>query len=357
MRLTRAARRQLPVLFDYGLPREVKPDTSTLLPFRDYYRVIVMLSGKDSIFALMTMLERGVEPEQIEIWHQNTDGRPVHLGGKPGLFEWPVSSAYVLAAGEALGIPVKFQWREGGIEREMLRQNERIQPCSYQLGDGTIKTSGGTRGEPSTRLMFPQVGSIENGRWCSPAVKMDVGSAAICGDPRFDDKNILIVTGERREESANRNKYATVERHKTTNKRRRVDHLRPVLEEAEAAVWDCLCRYRIRPHPCYFLGYSRCSCMTCVFCGRDEWATIRHIDPERFSRISAYEVRFGKTIQHGVSVIEQASRGKSFIRPGDEEIWREALSHDYPAGRFILAAEEEWVLPRGAFRGGAAGPS
>lgn len=81
MRLTRAARRQLPVLFDYELPREVKPDTSTLLPFRDYYRVIVMLSGKDSIFALMTMLERGVEPEQIEIWHQNTDGRPVHLGG------------------------------------------------------------------------------------------------------------------------------------------------------------------------------------------------------------------------------------------------------------------------------------
>ncbi|MFL6284511.1 MAG: phosphoadenosine phosphosulfate reductase family protein [Pyrinomonadaceae bacterium] len=356
MRLAKSSRQQLPVLFDYAPEPEFKPDTSTLLPLDEYYRVIFLLSGKDSVFAMMRMLERGVDPAKAEIWHHPVDGKPLHLGGSRGLFDWPVSTSYVAAAGAALGIPVRYQWREGGLEREMLRENEYTQPCSYQLEDYSIKTSGGLRGELLTRQSFPQAAAITQGRYCSPVVKIGVAGVAICGDPRFSDKNILLITGERRQESPNRSKYATIEKHRTTTLQRRADHHRPILEEDEAAVWDCLRYYRIHPHPCYFINYSRASCMGCVFCGYDEWSTVRALDPERFNKIAAYEVKFGRTIKQGMSVIEQADRGRSFIREGDEPMCQLVMSDTFPADRFIIPAGEPWVLPRGAFRHGA-GPS
>ncbi|HEY0172162.1 MAG TPA: hypothetical protein VGB98_14150, partial [Pyrinomonadaceae bacterium] len=223
---SRKAYRPLP-LFPEAAAREVKPDTSTLLPLRSYDKILVMLSGgKDSFRALFKLLDDGARPEQIELWHQPVDGRPEHLGGNPVLFDWPVTSGYVMAAGEALGLPVLFQWREGGIEREMLRENERIQACGFQLGDGAIKQAGGTRGGLSTRRMFPQVSPDLSLRWCSWTAKIGPADTAMCGDPRFREGAFLVVTGERREEGGNRSKYATVERHKNTNKKRRVDHYR-----------------------------------------------------------------------------------------------------------------------------------
>jgi hypothetical protein len=348
-------KRTLP-LFPFALEPEVKPDTSTLLPLPSYDKILVMLSGgKDSFRALFKLLDDGARPEQIELWHQAVDGRPEHLGGNAVLFDWPVTSSYVVAAGQALNLPVLFQWREGGIEREMLRENERIQACGYQLGDGRIKVSGGNRGKESTRRMFPQVSADLSVRWCSWTAKIGAADSAMCGDPRFNEGAFLIVTGERREEGGNRSKYATVERHKNTNRKRRVDHYRNVLEEREREVWDCLKYHRILPHVCYRLGFSRCSCLTCVFLSK-EWATVRQIAARQFNKIAFYEQDFGKTIKHDRSVIELAERWPSFIQPGDEALIEEALSNNFPTSNFFVPCGESWQLPRGAFKHGA-GPA
>jgi len=71
--------------------------------------------------------------------------------------------------------------------------------------------------------MFPQVTGDLSVGWCSSHLKIGVASAAICGHPHFEGKNILVVSGERREESANRSRCAEVEKHKATSSLRRVD--------------------------------------------------------------------------------------------------------------------------------------
>lgn len=224
---------QLP-LFEDVRCAAVRPNTSTLLALDEYDHIIIFYSGgKDSLTALLHILEMGVAPGHIELWHQSIDGRPRIFGGRPGLMDWPVTEGYVIATAEALGLTLRWQWKEGGFEGEMLRQDARTAACTYQLGDGTFKTSGGTRGKESSRLMFPQVTGDLSMRWCSSYLKIDVASSALCGDPRFEGKNILVISGERREESANRNRYAEVEKHKATSSLRRVDQWRAVIDQRE----------------------------------------------------------------------------------------------------------------------------
>lgn len=348
---------QLP-LFENARRAAVRADTSTLLALTEYDKIIVFYSGgKDSLAAVLYLLEMGVEPERIELWHQSIDGRPRIFGGRPGLMDWPVTEGYVIATAEALNLTLRWQWKEGGFEGEMLREGAHTAPCTYQLGDGTFKTSGGTRGKVSSRLMFPQVTGDLSVRWCSSYLKIDVASAAICGDPRFEGKAILVISGERREESANRSRYAEVERHKATSRRRRVDQWRAVIDWRECDVWEIIKRHRILPHPAYRLGFSRVSCMTCIFGGPQEWATIRLLDQLRFNRIAEYERKFGVTIQREESVIEQAERAAApLITEADEELVNEAMSPHFDVSRFIIPPGQEWALPRGAFRHGA-GPS
>ncbi|MGA9774229.1 MAG: phosphoadenosine phosphosulfate reductase family protein [Blastocatellia bacterium] len=351
------ARLQLPLFEDSRCPA-MRPDTSTLLPLREYYKIIVFYSGgKDSLAALLYLLELGVEPERIELWHQSIDGRPRVFGGEAGLMDWPVTEGYVIATARAMGLTLRWQWKEGGFEGEMLRRNSRTTACTYQLGDGTFKTSGGTRGKESSRLMFPQVTGDLTVRWCSSYLKIDVASAAICGDPRFEGKNILVVSGERREESLNRSRYAEVEKHKATSSLRRVDQWRAVIDWRERDVWEIIKRHRILPHAAYRLGFSRVSCMTCIFGGPREWATIKQIDRSRFYRIADYERTFGVTIQRGESVIQQAERaGGPLITGADQELINEAMTPHFDVSRFFIPTGQEWTLPRGAFRHGA-GPS
>lgn len=348
------AMRQLPLL-----PLH-RPNTSELLtPFEkayDFY-VACVSGGKDSLDLVLQLLERGVPPERVLLTHQAVDGRPPHLGGSTDFcFDWPVTGGYVLAMAQALGLTLRWQWREGGLEREMLRDNTLTAPVTFQTLAGDFKTVGGDLGQPLTRRKFPQTGSIESGRYCSAVVKIGVSAVSITNDPAFDGAKICLLTGERREESAARNNYAEIERHRTNSRRRRVDHYRLVIDRTEEQVWASIARHRILPHPSYRLNFSRCSCQYCVFAGANDLATLRLIDPVRFERMAAYEDEFGMTVKQGVSMRELADRGTPFVGPGDEETIREALSCDFDPARFFLPAGQAWELPRGAFKNGP-GPS
>lgn len=346
--------RQLPLL-----PLH-RPNTSELLsPFEKSYDFYVAnySGGKDSLALILTLLELGVPPERITVAHQAVDGRPHFLGGDAAFrMDWPVTEGYVRATAQALGLTLRWQWREGGFEREMLRDKALSAPVTFQTLAGDFKTVGGDLGKPLTRRRFPQTGSIRNGRWCSPTLKNDPTSVAINNDPAFRGAKICYLTGERREESAVRSEYAEVERHKTSNGRRRVDHYRIVIDRTEAEVWEVIARHRILPHPSTRLGFSRTSCRQCIFHRADEVATLREIDPAGFEQMANYEAEFGVTVSQGTTLRELADRGTSFVRPGDEGLIREAMSFDFDVNRFFLPAGVPWELPRGAFKNGA-GPS
>lgn len=326
-----------------------KPDTRTLLPLNCYDRILVSFSGgKDSLALVLDLLERGVERQRIQLWHQCVDGE---ASTDDPLVDWPCTESYVRAVGKALGIRVRFQWRCGGFLGELLKDNACTQPVHFERQDGSIGQAGGLKGKVSTRRRFPQASGDLRVRWCSAVLKIDTFALALNNDPTFRTGNFLVLTGERREESANRATYAEREPHRCDCQRRRVDAWRSVIDWKEEQVWSIMRRWQIRPHPAYRLGFPRVSCLSCIFGGPDQWASIRKIAPERFARIAAYERMFGVTIKRGVTVEQLANRGTSYPACDDHDLVTLAMSPDYASDQVIVPAGE-WRLPAGSFKHG-----
>ncbi len=326
-----------------------RPDTTRLLPLGQYDKVIVSFSGgKDSVFLPLDMKERleaaGLPLDRMQLWHQHIDGEP---SKDVPFMDWPVTESYCKAFAAHLGVKLLFQWRHGGFKREMLKDNDRSAPVSFDRQDGTIGTAGGIKGAISTRRKFPQVSADLSVRWCSASLKIDTAAIALNNEPAFKKARILFLTGERREESAARSRYAELEVHRCSTRSRRVDAWRSAIDQTEAQVWAKMALHGINPHPAYWLGWGRVSCLACVFGMADQWASVRAVAPDLFDRIAGYERDFGCTIKRGRSVVDQADAGKAFGQCGDRELVALALGRSYPQEFITL---DLWKPPPGAFR-------
>ncbi len=326
---------------------QIEPDREhAILPLNDYDKLLVMFSGgKDSIATVLHLLEQGIPRERIELWHHHVDGK----SGK-SFMDWPVTPSYVEAAAAGLGITLRNQWREGGFEAEMLRQESKTNGVWYENGAGEPVFLPTTGGKESTRMRFPQVSADLSVRWCSAYLKIDVAARALSNDPRLKSGKFLFITGERREESAARSRYKKTEAHRCNNQTRRVDHLRPVIDWSEQEVWDILERWRVQPHPAYRLGFGRLSCMSCIFGGDDQWAAVKALDPHRLNKILRYEDKFGCTIHRTLNVHQRAARGVDFSANEPERLKSLALSDTYPLDGFFLPDGKIWTMPAGAFK-------
>ena len=327
----------------------VEPEATIDLHSYDYY-LLMMSGGKDSIASFLDLLDRGVDPAKIEFWHHSVDG----LNNSNPLMDWPVTESYNRALAKAFDIPLYFSARVGGFEREMLRENERTAPVSYELPGGEIVTTGGERGNLSTRRKFPQLSASLSTRWCSGYLKIDVSGRAITGQSRFHNKRTLVITGERAEESSARAKYKTFESHRSNagkRVKRHVDAYRPVHAWSEKEVWAILEKHKVNPHPAYHLGWGRLSCMTCIFGSKDQWASVREIAPSRFEKIARYEQEFDVTIHRKHPVTFLADNGTPY-KSLDKDMVELAMGDIYDASIFV----DEWRLPSGAF-GESNGPT
>lgn len=332
----------------------IEPVTDATHPnLTSYRKILVMFSGgKDSVACVLHLLELGVPRDRIELWHHDVDGRE---GSE--LMDWPCTRAYCQAFADALGLLILFSWKQGGFEGEMLREDALTQPISWENPDGTTTTAGGVRGKRSTRRKFPQVSPDLSVRWCSAYLKIDVCTRAINGSSRFVEQRTLVVTGERAQESAARAKYAEFEPHRADNRngartRRHVDAWRPVHAWGEREIWAIMKRWHVTPHPCYLLGFSRCSCMPCIFGNADQWASVQVLDAPRFDQLANYETGFGVTLKRKISLRVLASQGTPYAM--DPETMRIAMSREYTQP--IIDARRVWRLPSGAF-GDSCGPS
>ena len=322
---------------------------------RDYDLALLCLSGgKDCVSAIEELLEAGFDRSQIEVHHHLVDGRE-----GPSFMDWPSTEGYCKAVADAMGLPIVFSWREGGLRREMLRANAPTAPVLFQTPDGGLTRVGG-EGPCNTRWRFPQVTASLRTRFCTPYGKIMVMDALLRNDDRFLGARTLVVTGERAEESASRAKYPVFERHRCdtrggNRRRRHVDHWRPVHGHTRTQVWDAVRRLGIVPAPSYRLGWGRHSCMACVFLSANGWATMRLIAPDMFADIAAHEEMFGCTIRHTTSIIELANRGTPYQAAVEQpELARRAMMPGWDEP--VKVAPSAWRMPAGAF-GENAGPT
>jgi 3'-phosphoadenosine 5'-phosphosulfate sulfotransferase (PAPS reductase)/FAD synthetase len=379
----------------YPVPDDAKTSKVALLPLDQYDHVIVSFSGgKDSIACVLYLLELGVKPERIELWHQCVDGRP---GRDERVWDWPCTESYCQAFADAFGMKLLFQWKEGGYLGEMFKHNRQSFPTTIQMSNGRELTLPADRSEVGTRLVWPAITADLRTRWCSGYLKVDVARKVFTNDPRFTGKRSIFLTGERREESQNRARYEEIVDESV--KKRTVHHWRAVISWFEKDVWQIIERYHVRPHPAYLLGWSRVSCLPCIFGNEDQWAAVKDVAPHVFDRLAALEDKFyvaSRTLpEHpwsmenqarrwpeseerrrkkaaeeglpfepqpfkyknydgylraGESLPDTAARGKSYAIPAVAEWLPVAMNEHYPAGMIKLGPNEKWKDPYGAYK-------
>lgn len=308
----------------------------------DVIVIIAFSGGKDSIAMVLQMLELGVPAERIELWHHEVDGRGEQL------FDWECTTSYCQAFADAFGLKLLFSYIEGGIVREIFRQNETSQPVNFQevpFGKFTQLPAKQDAKYRQTRLKFPAVSADLASRWCSSKVKIDVMSKAINNSPRLKNAQICILTGERRAESTARSTYFEIERYRSFTHTRKALVWRSIIDWSDARVWGIMEKYLIQPHPAYMLGWSRCSCKTCIFNSPNTWASIIQIDPKTVNRLRSIESQIGFTLYSKQTLMEKAAKGKSFITD-NMDYWIEQANGEFTAPIIV----DIWQLPIGAKR-------
>lgn len=329
-----------------------------LFPLDEYDHVIVSLSGgKDSVSCMLHLLSQGVLPEKMELWHQSVDGNPQE---EFEFLDWPAIESYNQAISELFQIPLTFQWREQGIYGELMRRDALTNDVYYVDEAGEIHVLPTKNGKKSTRLKWPAMSADLSTRWCSAYAKIDVFKRVLNNHPKYQGtlehpKKILVITGERREESPNRARYLKAERHSTSSRTKIVHQYRPVIDWSEAEIWQLYEQHRLLPFPAYLLGWNRTSCLGCIFSTSDLWAMMREIVPERFARLVKLEKELQHTIDPKLTLEEKANRGSLDRLPKDARTsqWVEmALSRSIRKEDLLM---DRWELPAGAFRGAAGG--
>jgi len=323
-------------------------------PKNDVKVIIAFSGGKDSIsMVLYTMFVLGVHRSRIELWHHEVDG------GGENLFDWKCTPSYCIAFAKAFGLKILFSYAKGGIKREMFRENETIQPVYFQEEMDGPYTEVMPKDDPkfySTRRKFPAANKDLNVRWCSWIAKIGVMNKAINNMDKYKNANIVIMTGERRLEGGSRKFYDEIEPYRSITKTRRAITWRPIIDWTEAQVWGIIEKYKVQPHPCYELGWARCSCQLCIFSQANTWASIDDISPDKVSEISKIEKELGHTMyssrQKGTQAVVTESiyetmvnKGVSFVTEAAKKRWlKEALSEF--TSPIIM---EDWHTPAGAY--------
>lgn len=318
--------------------------------------IIAFSGGKDCTACFLWLLDQGIDKNKIELWHHLVDGQE-----KP-FMDWPVTKGYCKAFANHFQVPIYFSWKEGGFRKEMNRNEESTAPITFEAPsekygiDGVTWISVGGKGPKNTRLKFPQVSADLKTRWCSAYLKIDVCASAIRNQKRFEGIKTVVISGERGEESPARSKYRIQEPDRSDNRggkkvNRFVDRLRPIRDWKEMDVWEIIEKYKVVVHPCYYLGWSRCSCLLCIFGNRDQFASANLVAPHQANQVINEEEKFGVTIKRKTSLIQLIMAGTPY-KTITKRLVEIAMGEDYNENLI----SNNWILPAGAY-GEGCGPS
>lgn len=398
---------------------EKKTHLSELFPLEDYDRIIVLFSGgKDSLAALIKLYELGVPKDKISIWHHDVDGRNADrkmdwpctqsyvrsIAEAEGLhlqISWREHGFWGEVYRVGSSNPIRFS--EDGKEyrcaltekqarsdelraklRDGLGNTELLELMSYgyrmkfpaknadlmsrwcssilkiTVAEAVLRNLAELQGL-GTIGKFPAKGSVYQGRWCSATVKARVADGVLreIGEPDGPEyTKILLVSGERRGESASRARYNEMEVHRTNaiKKARRVVHQwRAVIDHSEKDIWTAIRRHNFRPHPCYEAGWNRCSCMLCIFSQPHHWAGIRELFPKEYEAVRRDEEYLGFTLDNRKNLDEYVGDAKSCVNYKAKRALHQIITGEFAVGD-VYVEPGKWHYPAGAFHGAGGGP-
>lgn len=387
-----------------------------LLPLEEYDLIVVLISGgKDSVACYLKLIELGVPKEKIEFWHHDIDGgHPTRrmdwkctqnyvkaLADAEGVklrvsyrvngffgelyrigasepIEWidpdtgeikqcKLSSNYLKCrelkeqATEEMeellkqyGYRMKFPAKTVDLSRRWCSAYLKICVADTVVSNldrlGELEELGGKRHK------FPAKGGTHSGRWCSGNLKAAVQDSVTANlEETKHDKKILIVSGERRGESAGRSKYNEMEIHRTnaTAKAHRIVHQwRCCIDYSEKDVWELLKRHHINPHPCYRIGWNRCSCMMCIFSTPRLFAGVKELFPDDYASLRHDEEVLGFTLDNKKNLDEFIGDTPSCVCWNDKKAIHSILTGEFGTEDIYT---ENWNYPVGAFHGADGG--
>lgn len=389
-----------------------------LLPLEEYDLIVVLFSGgKDSMACYLKLLELGVPKEKIELWHHDIDGgHPTRrmdwkctqnyvnsFAKKEGV---PIRISYRINGffGELyrIGASEPINWVDpytGETKQCKLSVNykkcEKIKEQATEEMEAALKKYGYRMKFPAKspdlsrrwcsaylkicvadsvisnldslhaleeiggkRHKFPAKGGTHSGRWCSGNLKAAVQDSITSNlEETNKDKKILIVSGERRGESAGRSKYNEMEIHRTNAVKRNhrlVHQWGCCIDYSEKDVWEVLKRHKINPHPCYRAGWNRCSCAMCIFSTPKLFAGIKELYPEEYELLKKDEKILGFTIDNKCDLDTFVGDAKSCVYHGDKSAIESLVSGNFTTDDVYV--QGKWQYPAGAFHGAAGGP-
>lgn len=391
---------------------------SELLPLEEYGLIVVLISGgKDSIACYYKLIELGTPKEKIEFWHHDIDGGhpsrrmdwrctqnymkaladaegvklrvsyrvngffgELYRIGASEPIEWidpdtgeinqcRLSHNYLKCqeikeqATEEMeellkeyGYRMKFPAKSGDLSRRWCSAYLKI--CVADTVVSNLDRLSELEALGGKRHKFPAKGGTHQGRWRSGSLKAAVQDSVTANlEDTKKDKKILIVSGERRGESAGRSKYNEMEIHRTnaTAKAQRLVHQwRPVIDYSEKDVWEVLKRHRVNPHPCYRAGWNRCSCAMCIFSTPTLFAGIRELYPEDYELLKRDEQILGFTIDNKCDLDTFVGGAQSCVYHGDTAAIHSLITGEFDMDDIYVTGD--WRYPAGAFHGSAGGP-
>lgn len=163
-------------------PRDTYFSAPEIDPSEYDHIIIGMSGGKDSIAALLRLLDLGVDRDRLELWHHDVDGREGST-----LMDWPFMADYNRKIAEAFEIPLYFSWLEGGLEGELCKENAYSKPHHIETPDGLMICRAMSAGRAlardcgflSSQPHWPQGGAHQLGRSTLAAVRSTTRCASI----------------------------------------------------------------------------------------------------------------------------------------------------------------------------------
>lgn len=321
-----------------------------LLPLEEYDLIVVLISGgKDSVACYLKLLELGIPKERIEFWHHDIDG-----GHPSRRMDWKCTQNYVKALADAEGIKLRVSYRVNGFFGELYRigasepiewidpDTGEVRQCKLssnylkckELKEQATEEMEELLKQYGYRMKFPAKTGDLSRRWCSAYLKICVADTVVSNLDRL---------GELEELGGKRHKFPA--KGGTHSGRWCIDY-------SEKDVWELLKRHHINPHPCYRIGWNRCSCMMCIFSTPRLFAGVKELFPDDYAALRHDEEVLGFTLDNKKNLDEFIGDTKSCVCWDDRKAIHSILTGEFTTDDIYI---NDWKYPVGAFHGADGG--